>query len=226
MMSSLALHDPPTATAAARPRLRGVSHAWAVAFAIPAVLVLAHHARTPRAWIAASIYGAGLVTLFAVSALYHRIEWSPAARARMRKVDHSNIFVFIASSYTPIHLLGVGGAYGTTLCEICWAGAIVGVLQTIFWPTAPRALHLAAYLVVGWTGALSLVDLTRHTGAASGWALFVGGLLYSAGAVVYARKRPEPWPGVFGHHEVFHALVIAACVCLYVVEWRCVACAM
>jgi hemolysin III len=193
-----------------------------VAFAIPAVLVLAHRAHSPRALTAASIYGIGLVVLFAVSAVYHRIDWSPAARARMRKVDHSNIFVFIASSYTPIHLLGVGGSYGTTLSIVCWTGAVLGVLQTVFWPTAPRALHVAAYLVVGWTGALPLGDLTRNTGAASGWALLCGGLLYSAGAIVYARKRPEPWPGVFGHHEVFHALVIAACACLYVVEWRCV----
>jgi hemolysin III len=222
MTTSIALDTSSSPVAAPRPRLRGVSHAWAVAFALPAVFVLARHARSSRALLAASIYGAGLVLLFAISAVYHRVDWGTAARARMRKLDHSNIFVFIASSYTPIHLLGVGGSYGTLLCCVCWTGALLGVLQTLFWPTAPRALHIAAYLVVGWTGALPIADLTRRTGSLSGWALLMGGLLYSAGAIVYARKRPEPWPGVFGHHEVFHAFVIAACMCLYVVEWRCV----
>ncbi len=225
MSTSIPLSPPssPSEIVAPRPRLRGVSHAWAILFAIPAVVRLAHAARTERALLATSIYGVGLVLLFAVSAVYHRIDWSPAARARMRKVDHSNIFVFIASSYTPIHLLGVGGAFGTTLCAICWTGAILGVLQTLFWPSAPRALHIGAYLVVGWTGALAIRQLARNVGMSAPAMLVVGGVLYSLGALAYARKRPEPWPGVFGHHEVFHAFVIAACACIYAVEWQCVA---
>jgi hemolysin III len=199
-----------------------VSHAWAVALAIPAVGWLAHAAPNARALFAANVYGLGLVMLFTVSALYHRVQWSPSARARMRTLDHSNIFVFIASSYTPIHLLGVGGTYGTVLCAACWTGALFGLLQTLFWPTAPRALHVGAYVVVGWTGALGLLPLARHTGVVPPAMLLVGGIVYTLGALVYARKRPDPWPGTFGYHEVFHALVIAACACLYVTVWGCV----
>ncbi len=205
-----------------RPRLRGVSHAWATVVAVPAAVVLAQAAQTRRALFAALVYGVGLVMLFAISALYHRVSWSPAARARMRNVDHSNVFVFIASSYTPIHLLGVGGAFGTALCATCWVGALLGLLQTLFWPSAPRALHVGAYVVVGWTGALAVGQLARHAGMVAPVLLLGGGVLYTLGAVVYARKRPNPWPGVFAHHEVFHAFVIAACVCLYALVWRCV----
>lgn len=196
-------------------------HTWANVVAVPAALLLARRAQTGRALFATAVYGAGLVMLFAISALYHRVTWSPAGRARMRKVDHSNVFVFIASSYTPIHLLGVGGSFGTALCATCWIGALLGMLQTLFWPSAPRALHVGAYVLVGWTGALAVGQLARNTGVATPAFLLLGGVLYTAGAVVYARKRPNPWPGVFGHHEVFHASVIAACACIYVVEWRC-----
>lgn len=200
-----------------KPLLRGVSHQVAFFVAIPVVVWLLHHASTPLATAVAAVYGASLVALFGTSALYHRVHWDPVRRALMKRLDHSMIFLFIAGSYTPICLLGVGGDRGRLLIAIIWAGALIGTAQTLFWHNAPRALHVGIYVAIGWAGAFGLMEEAARLGLGATLAHVGGGVLYTLGAVTYARKRPDPAPAVFGYHEVFHALVILACASLYYV---------
>lgn len=192
------------------PRLRGVSHGYAVAFAALAAVVLVAGADGTRALTAAVIYGVGLCGLFAVSAIYHRWRGSARVKVLLRRLDHGMIFVFIAASYTPVALLVLEGTMAVVVLVSVWVGAAAGVVFSLGWIHAPRSWTAAAYLALGWVVVLAGPQLAD----ALGWtatALFLGGgLLYSAGAAVYARQRPDPWPAVFGFHEVFHALVIAA----------------
>ncbi len=169
----------------------------------------------------AVIYSIGLLALFGVSALYHRRDWSPAGYAWMRKVDHLTIFVFIAASYTPIGLLGVGGPRGLWLVRAAWIFTVLGAVQIFFWPTAPRALRSAVYIAMGWMGVVAIAPLARHLGSLPPLMLVGGGLLYTIGALIYARRRPDPVPNVFGYHEVFHALVVVACAMLFVCIHAC-----
>ena len=204
-MSLAALHE-----RLGQPRLRGVSHAYAfwAALASAALLVALAPAGTARA--AALIYGAGLCALFGGSGLYHRWRWDPRWRPLLRRIDHSTIFVFIAASYTPIALLVLHGTTQAIVLSGVWAGALGGVLLSVFWIDAPRWLSAATYLGLGWVALLALPQLVTGLPA---WPLVLiagGGVLYSIGAVIYATQRPNPWPATFGYHEVFHALVIAA----------------
>jgi hemolysin III len=211
---------PPKGAPKPKPLLRGVVHEVSFYLGIPLVIWLVHSAPTSVAAVCAAIYGASLLALLGCSALYHRKHWAPAPRARMKSLDHSMIFVLIAGTYTPVCWLGVGGTRGQALCLAIWAGAVLGVAQTLLWKTAPRWLHVGIYVVVGWTGALGLAAETARLGT-SALALHVGGgVIYTLGALVYARKRPDPIPHVFGYHEVFHVLVVIACGCLFEVVRR------
>jgi hemolysin III len=203
-----------SAAAADKPLLRGVSHEIASAAALAGWIVLAARAASPAATAAAHVYGASLFALFAVSAAYHRPHWSPRARAVMRRLDHSAIFLLIAGTYTPMCLL-LGGAAGWALLSGVWAGAILGVLQSVFWVRAPKALVAGLAVALGWAVVPLLPALWAGLGAWPLALLGAGGVAYTAGAVVYARRWPDPLPRVFGYHEVFHALVIAAAVCHY-----------
>jgi hemolysin III len=195
---------------AARPRWRGHSHQWAavVAAAVGAVLVVT--APTLRAALGALVYALSITTLFTVSATYHRVRWrSPRARLWMRRADHAAIFVFIAGTYTPFALLVVSGSLGTGLLIAVWAGALAGIARELVWTQAPRWLGVAAYIALGWIAVLCAPVLISELG----WSVTLvaaGGVLYTLGAVVYALRRPDPWPRSFGYHEIFHALVIAA----------------
>ncbi len=198
------------------PRLRGVSHGVAAVLAVAAAIVVVTLAPSGRATVALTVYGAGLVALFTGSALYHR--WPGPARFKplLRRIDHSTIYVFIASSYTPIAVLVLHDALGWTVLALAWAGTAAGVAFTIGWIHAPRSVAAGSYLVLGWVVVIALPQLVSSLGPAP-LALFAGGgLLYSAGAVVYATQRPDPWPHTFGFHEIFHALVIAAAASQYV----------
>jgi hemolysin III len=198
------------------PLLRGVSHAiafWA-ALAAAATLVLLAPAGSPR--VAAAVYGAGLCSLFAGSALYHRWRWSPRLRPLLRRIDHSTIFVFIAASYTPIALLVLTGWLRWLVLGVVWAGALAGVGLSVAWITAPRVLVAAAYLALGWVAVIALPQLVSNLPLAPLLLFAAGGLLYSAGAAVYAARRPDPWPRTFGFHELFHAFVVAAAVTHFV----------
>jgi hemolysin III len=147
--------------------------------------------------------------LFAVSALYHRPTWAPPARALLRRLDHSAIFLLIAGTYTPLCLL-LGDRRGTVLLAVAWTGAVLGMLQSVLWVRAPKPLVAAIAVALGWV-VLPIITRIRGAVGAGGVALLLaGGVVYSFGAVVYATRRPDPSPRVFGYHEVFHALVIVA----------------
>jgi hemolysin III len=194
------------------PRLRGVLHAYAFWLAAVAAVALTALAPDGRAQVASAIYGAGLCALFAASGLYHRWRWSPRWKPLLRRVDHSTIYVFIAASYTPVGLLVLTGTLQVVVLASVWAGAALGVAFALAWIDAPRALVAATYLAVGWVAIVAVPELLRVAGVAA-FVLFVtGGVLYSAGATVYAARRPDPWPRTFGFHEIFHALVVAAAV--------------
>jgi hemolysin III len=198
------------------PRLRGVSHAVTVWFAFAAAIVLVAIAPAGAPRTAALIYGAGLTALFAGSALYHRWRWNPRYRPLLRRIDHSTIFVFIAASYTPIALLVLEGSLKTIVLITVWSGAAAGVVFAIVWIDAPRWLAATTYLVLGWVAVVTIPQLAERLHPAPLTLIAIGGVLYTAGAVVYALKRPDPWPRIFGFHEIFHAFVIAAAVVHFV----------
>lgn len=206
---------------AEKPLLRGVSHEIAAAVALAAWVGLALAAPSARALAAAHVYGASLFALFAVSALYHRPSWPPRARLLMRRLDHSAIFLLIAGTYTPMCLV-LGGRLGTALLAVAWTGAALGVVQAVLWPRAPKPLVAVVYVALGWVVVPVLPALRADLGTAAVALLALGGIVYSLGAVVYATRRPDPFPRVFGYHEVFHAMVIAAATLHYVVATRAV----
>ncbi len=198
------------------PRLRGISHAVAFLAAVGAATVLVAAAPGGRAVVALTVYGAGLVALFGGSALYHRWPGNARLKPLLRRIDHSTIFVFIAASYTPIALILLHGTIAWILLIGAWAGAAAGVILSLGWIDAPRPLVAASYLALGWLAVIAAPQLVAALGAVP-VALFVsGGVLYSAGAIVFARQRPDPWPRTFGFHEIFHVLVIAAAAAHYV----------
>ncbi len=200
-----------------RPRLRGVWHQWAffVSLACGAGLIVA--APAGDATMAAAIYAGAVSALLGTSALYHRITWRPRAKRWMRRLDHSMIFVLIAGTYTPVAVLALSGSLATIVLCVVWAGAVVGVLRELVWADAPKALTAAVYVALGWVALITAGQLPGAIGWLGVSGLAAGGLLYTAGAVVYARRRPDPWPGTFGYHEVFHALVVAAAALHYAV---------
>lgn len=195
----------------AKPRLRGVSHQWAffASLVLGAALVLS--APTGRATLAAAIYAASVAGLFGASALYHRINWvSLSARRWMRRLDHSMIFLLIAGTYTPFALLSLEGPIATVVLVAVWAGALAGIVMKLCWIDAPKWLVALTYVALGWVALAAFPELVSEVGVTGTALVALGGVLYTAGAVVYARRRPDPVPAVFGYHEVFHVLVIAA----------------
>lgn len=197
----------------AKPRFRGVSHQAAFFIAAVAGALLLAAAPTPKALLAGGIYVVTLMALFGVSALYHRIQWGVTARTLMKRLDHATIFLFIAGCYTPICLLAFHDDTGLRILWWAWLGAALGVGRAVLWPHAPKLLAAVLYLLMGWLVVAYMPAVHAAVGTVGVAILASGGVLYSLGALVYAFKRPDPLPLVFGYHEVFHALVIAACVC-------------
>jgi hemolysin III len=198
---------------AIKPRLRGVSHNWAffVSLAAGAVLILLANGST--ATIAAGIYAFSLSGLLGVSALYHRINWQPTARRWMRRLDHTMIFVLIAGTYTPFALLVLEGDLARIVLIAVWVMAGAGTVLNLLWWNAPKKVTAAVYISTGWVALLTIPQLWDGLGPVGFGLIVLGGVLYTAGAVVYARRRPDPRPAVFGYHEIFHLLVIAAAAC-------------
>jgi len=192
----------------AKPLLRGVSHEVAAFVAAPASLALVAAAKGPVARWGAATYGASLFAMFLVSTIFHRPTWSPRVRPWIGRLDNSAVFLFIAGTYTPICLL-LGGAEGRALLVVAWAGAVLGVALTIAWPLAPKPLMAFIYVVLGWVFTPAIAGLRVAMGAPAVTWLVLGGLVYTSGAIVYALRRPDPLPRVFGYHEIFHLLVIA-----------------
>jgi hemolysin III len=196
-----------------KPRLRGRLHQVAFFVSIPAGIALVALARGSEARVAAMIFAATLTALYGVSALYHRRDWSSRAHRFMKHLDHSRIFVFIAGSYTPVTLLALHPAWGITLLILAWSGAAVGVLVTVLRLEHWHGVGFAMYLVLGWLAVFAAPQLVSSLSRVELALLVFGGVLYTVGAVVLARKRPDPHPAVFGYHEVWHTFVVGANVC-------------
>src|SRR4051812_28306200 len=198
------------------PRLRGVTHAYAfwLALVAAACLVLLTPGGAPRA--AAAVYGAGLCALFGGAGLYHRWRWNPRWRPLLRRVDHSNIYLFIAASYTPLGMLVLSGAVRWVVLVTVWTGALAGVTISIAWVNAPRSLCAACYVALGWVAVLAFPQLHAALPMACLVLIGGGGVLYTIGALVFALGRPNPWPAIFGFHEIFHVFVILAAVAHFV----------
>jgi hemolysin III len=192
------------------PRLRGVSHAYAffVALVAAVLLIVLTPGGAPR--MAAAVYGAGLCAVFGGSGLYHRWRWNPRWRPLLRRVDHSTIYLFIAASYTPVGMLVLSGTVQWIVLITVWSGALAGVTLSVAWINAPRFVCALCYVALGWVAVIAFPQMSSELPGIALALLGVGGLLYTIGAVIYALGRPNPWPKVFGFHEIFHVFVILA----------------
>jgi hemolysin III len=195
-----------------RPTWRGWIHAatFPLAIVLGAVLILA--ADGSAAKTSTSIFVASSLLLFGNSALYHRFRWSPPMKRLLKRIDHANIFLLIAGSYTPITVLALPPEKSGTLLWLVWCGAGLGILFRVFWIGAPRWLYVPLYLLLGYACLIFLADFFAAD-AAMMTLILAGGIFYTIGAVVYGMKRPNPWPGHFGFHEIFHALTLLAFLC-------------
>lgn len=192
-----------------KPKLRGWIHAGTLPIAIALGVLLIAFSQGAAAISGAAIFTATSLALFGVSALYHRIGWSPSVKSIFRRIDHANIFLLIAGTYTPLSLMLLPRDKAAILLALVWTGALAGVFFRVVWIGAPRWLYVVLYVVLGWSALLFVTDLFRASWVTMTLVL-IGGLLYSIGAAVYGFKRPNPSPRWFGFHEVFHSLTVAA----------------
>jgi hemolysin III len=198
-----------------KPRLRGVLHQWGFFASLIAGVLLIATAHGSRAVLGAVIFAAAVSGLLGTSALYHRIEWQAAARRWMRRLDHSMIFVLIAASYTPFALLALHGALATVVLCVAWTGALGGVVLQLVWAEHPKWASSLIAACLGWVAVVTLTQLPSSIGWVAVGVVVLSGALYTTGAIVYARERPNLVPGVFGYHELFHAFVLAAAAIQY-----------
>jgi hemolysin III len=202
-----------------KPSWRGWLHATTFPVVVVAGIVLVATAPTTAGQVSSAIFSATAALLFGVSALLHRGTWAPSVEDLLRRFDHANIYLIIAGTYTPFAVLALPPSDGKLLLAIVWTGALAGAAFRIFWTGAPRWLSTTLYVVVGWIVIFFLPELINGAGVVAVVLIALGGVLYTAGAVVYAMKRPNPRPGTFGFHEVFHALTISAFVTHYIAVW-------
>ncbi|PFG31758.1 PAQR family membrane homeostasis protein TrhA [Paramicrobacterium agarici] len=195
-----------------KPLWRGWIHAGTFPVALAAGIVLIVLAQGAAAKWAAAVFMTTSLLLFGISALYHRIPWRPKTRMLFRRLDHANIFLLIAGTYTPIAAVALPPSKGMLLLVIVWTGALLGIGFRVFWTGAPRWLYVPLYVALGWAAVAYIVDIA-NANLATMVLVIVGGLLYTAGAVVYGIKRPNPWPGRFGFHEIFHVCTVLAFLC-------------
>jgi hemolysin III len=200
-----------------KPRWRGVLHQYSFYVSLVAGAALIILAPSGKARIAAAIYAFSVSGLLGTSALYHRVTWRPNVRAWMRRLDHSMIFVLIAGTYTPFALLVLHGSLARAILIVVWAGALGGIVLNLLWIRAPKWLTAAVYISLGWVAVAAMPELASELGALGVSLIVLGGLFYTAGAVIYAAGRPNPAPAVFGYHEIFHALVVAAALAHFAV---------
>lgn len=195
-----------------KPSWRGWIHAGTFPVAIAAGVLLIVFAQSGAAKASAAVFMATSLLLFGNSAVYHRFNWGPTVKVVLKRIDHANILLLIAGTYTPIATLALPPDKGALLLVLVWSGALLGILFRVFWIHAPRWLYVALYLLLGWAAVMYIVDLL-NANLAMMILVIVGGLLYTGGAVVYALKRPNPWPGHFGFHEIFHVCTVLAFLC-------------
>lgn len=206
-----------------KPRMRGWLHFWSFAVSVAACATMIPVSAAlvgAGAAFATAVYAVTVLGLFGVSALYHRRTWRSArSHTIMRRLDHSMIFLFIAGSYTPIAALAMAPETAEWVLGVVWAGALAGVALKVTWPYAPAWVGVPIYIALGWLAVFVLPDLLHNGGVAALVLLIVGGALYTAGGVMYALRRPDPWPRTFGYHEFFHAATVLAAICHHVAIW-------
>jgi hemolysin III len=199
-----------------RPRFRGVVHQWSFFVALAAGVALVIWAPAGAATAACAVYAVALAGLLGTSALYHRVTWRPPVRAWVRRLDHSMIFVLIAGTYTPFAVLVLQEPLREVVLAGVWGGALAGIAFTFLWTDAPKWLSAATYVALGWFSIIAIPQITERAGAGALVLLGAGGVAYTAGAVIYARRRPDPRPASFGYHEIFHVLVVVAALAHFV----------
>ncbi|MFE4949983.1 hemolysin III family protein [Leifsonia sp. NPDC056665] len=202
----------PAYPAEIKPTWRGWIHAGTFPVAIAAGIVLISLAQGAPAKWASAVFMLTSMLLFGNSALYHRFNWQPRTKIVLKRIDHANIFLLIAGTYTPLAVLALPPQKGIVLLCVVWAGALLGIGFRVFWITAPRWLYVPLYLLLGWAAMMYIVDLV-NANVAMMVLVCVGGILYTIGAVIYGIKKPNPFPGVFGFHEIFHTLTVLAFIC-------------
>ena len=200
----------------AKPRLRGLSHEIAFFLALPLGVALVLEPETTRGRVSAIVFAASVAAMFGASALYHRVTWSPGRRPWMRRLDHAGIYALIAGTYTPFGLLVLSGNWTIAVLAIVWTGAAAGVALKFLWVDAPKWLSAVIGVALGWVGIVAFPQILDRIGLAPALLVLAGGVAYTGGAVIYALRRPDPFPAVFGYHELFHLFVIAAVACHYV----------
>jgi hemolysin III len=217
-MTGLAPPEPDVALPAplVKPLLRGWLHLICFFAAVPAAVLVVALASSPRGRVGALVYAVGLVALFGVSGAYHRGRWSDTKRRLMQKLDHGTIFVMIAGSYTPLCLLVLRGWVAWVMLAVTWAMAVAGFVLAFTGGRVSRVLRGTLYIVMGWASLLAAPQLLRHLSAAELTLIAVGGVLFTVGAIFLATHWPDPFPRVFGYHEVWHVLVVAAVICHFV----------
>jgi len=210
------------AAALLKPRMRGWLHTYAAVISIisgATLIAVAAATNGPRAGWSTGIYAATVTLLFGTSALYHRLGWGPRGQRVMKRLDHSMIFVFIAGSYTPFAVLTLPRGSSIAVLIVVWSGAIFGVILKNAWPEAPNRLSVPLYIGLGWVAVFVLPQLLHHFGVPTLVLIATGGLIYTLGALTYGFKKPDPFPGTFGFHEVFHVCTLLAAICHYVAVW-------
>jgi len=205
-----------------KPRLRGLSHAAAFLVALPLGVALVLEAETSLGRLAAIVFAASVVVMFGASGLYHSPTWPEGRRRWLRRFDHAGIYGLIAGTYTPFGLLVLRGNWRPVVLGIVWTGALAAVAFKFAWVDAPKWISAVIGIALGWVGVVVFPQLVNEIGVGGSLLVVAGGLLYTAGALVYALRRPDPYPAVFGFHEVFHVLVIAAVACQYAAVAFCV----
>ena len=205
----------PTEPTLAKPLLRGVLHQVAFVLALAVAPFVIYAADGTRARVSVGVFAASVAACFGASALYHRVTWTPRVRPWMRRIDHAGVYLLIAGTYTPVSLIALGGAWRPAILAIVWTGAAAAIVLKFAWVDAPKWLAAAIGIALGWVAVVALPQLASHVAPAAVVLLVIGGLAYTAGAIVYARRRPDPAPAIFGYHELFHALTIVAVSCQY-----------
>jgi hemolysin III len=203
------------AASAVRPRFRGVSHRIAFFLTLPLGAVLALEVETGTGRVAAIAFGASVAIMFGASALYHTVDWPDARRRWLRRLDHAGIYALIAGTYTPVGLLVLKGNWRLVVLGIVWTGAAAAIALKFLWVDAPKWLSAVFGIGLGWVAVAAFPQIADRIGVTGSVLVVVGGIAYTAGALVYALRRPDPYPTIFGYHEVFHALVIVAVACQY-----------
>jgi hemolysin III len=203
------------AAVARRPKLRGVLHQYAFFVSLVLGAALVFGTETTRERVTVAVFAASVSVMLGISALYHRVVWPPGPRRWIRRLDHAAIFLLIAGTYTPFGVLALEGAWRVAVLSIVWGGALAAIIVKVAWIDAPRWVAAVIAVGLGWAGVFAIPKIQEQTGMTALVLLALGGLFYMAGALVYARRRPDPLPTTFGYHEIFHTLVVAAAGCQY-----------